>query len=927
MPITELPESTVKLLGPPQIISTPVSLVKELLDNAIDAKATSIEVLLSPNPTDRVEVRDNGVGIHPGDYKSLGKHGHTSKLVAFEDLRTLAGSTLGFRGKALASANALGKLTITTKTSSDPVAAVLQINSQDGGVEDSDHGSAPVGTTVSVTELYHQIPVRKKMADKSASQSLEEIQRLLQSYAMARPQLKLTMKVFKSSKRNWIYSPKPGDGVEEAMIQIFGIDAKYRCIVRVESFGSTGTENGDPQLAGGSPEPGFVFEAYLVAPTVPGLDRVPRQCFFSVDSRPITGSRGIAKRFKSTYRKYVARMLGISSEARLPENIFIRLNIKCPKGSYDVNIEPLKDSVLFEDEETVVAYFEEFCKNIYGPHNNERKEIWSPTGPDEADPSLGDLSHFQHSGPPIAAPTAPQVGQNQHGKPAGTVDTVSNEGEKSKVITGFAAPKAPGVVPRTELAQMQLPVPTPGLASMANTATFQSHNNAGRIGGLHIPGHGVPKPQHSAITSDMSVDPSGSARGNSGRKKPARPSQTGAFSVGTRQNIAASPKQPLDAWSGSLINVHRDLGRIHTTPIQLSSQDYGNRSSSTPEPPILHHPGAPPGDLDLPPGSRQHFRPYNDNLTSIIPAGPYQSPFSSPIKPNPTQAKRSHGSRTQLPWTPPSSTRKNQDEWESRYSARPKRAVDGLKQTTLSFHNGKHGVFNGNTKGQEVPNTSRRNSTRNRIPQLSQAFETTFSTARQQLMAENNTALVLKNALVGSVAKSNEGHTRKPLKDKEPFAYIRSSNAQCDGGAEPYARPIETSLLSDDSRAYLLRRQKSAEASKTRGRPTKLRRLISSYMPLETIPRDAQIHNIILEARMDFKQFEESFKSIQKYDMYVIDGGNEEALDLDHNEACRVQERLDALLSWWLEQKTGEKAKVESHLCQLLKGSGTEVEV
>ena len=127
MPIQALPEATTRRLGAGQALPTPAALVKELLDNAIDARATSIEVLLSANTLDKIEVRDNGTGIAADDLEQVGKRGHTSKLTCFEELRTVGRVSLGFRGEALASACTMGEVAITTRTEGEPVATSVKL--------------------------------------------------------------------------------------------------------------------------------------------------------------------------------------------------------------------------------------------------------------------------------------------------------------------------------------------------------------------------------------------------------------------------------------------------------------------------------------------------------------------------------------------------------------------------------------------------------------------------------------------------------------------------------------------------------------------------------------------------------------------------------------------------------------------------------
>ena len=86
MAIHPLGKETALLLRASALVVTPLSLIKELVDNAIDAKATSVKVQMARNGVNQIEVQDNGVGIFPGDFDALGRWAHTSKLRAFQDL-------------------------------------------------------------------------------------------------------------------------------------------------------------------------------------------------------------------------------------------------------------------------------------------------------------------------------------------------------------------------------------------------------------------------------------------------------------------------------------------------------------------------------------------------------------------------------------------------------------------------------------------------------------------------------------------------------------------------------------------------------------------------------------------------------------------------------------------------------------------------
>jgi DNA mismatch repair ATPase MutL len=134
MQIAALPTTTVSAIGSCQVLTDSCSLVKELIDNALDAHATSIGIEISPNALDIIQAKDNGSGISPEDFEMVCKMNCTSKITTLEDLRQLGGKSLGFRGQALASAVEMsGGLRLTTKTDKDVVAKAIEFE-RNGGV-------------------------------------------------------------------------------------------------------------------------------------------------------------------------------------------------------------------------------------------------------------------------------------------------------------------------------------------------------------------------------------------------------------------------------------------------------------------------------------------------------------------------------------------------------------------------------------------------------------------------------------------------------------------------------------------------------------------------------------------------------------------------------------------------------------------------
>lgn len=135
MSIAALPPQAVRAIGSSQVLTDSASLVKELVDNALDAQATAITVEISTNTLDIIQLKDNGHGIAPVDRPLVCKRHCTSKIKDLEDLAGIGGASLGFRGEALASAVEMsGSLVVTTRIVGEATAVSLKV-SQQGEVE------------------------------------------------------------------------------------------------------------------------------------------------------------------------------------------------------------------------------------------------------------------------------------------------------------------------------------------------------------------------------------------------------------------------------------------------------------------------------------------------------------------------------------------------------------------------------------------------------------------------------------------------------------------------------------------------------------------------------------------------------------------------------------------------------------------------
>src|SRR5262245_37704281 len=208
MEIAVLPAHVVDQIAAGEVIERPASVVKELVDNAIDAGARTIAIETRGGGRSLVRVSDDGCGMAPADARLALERHATSKLRAVDDLWSLA--TLGFRGEALPSIASVSKMTLVTRRAGDLAATRIVIEA--GRVVATGEAGAPAGTTVEIVDLLANQPARLKFLKAEATEA-SHVTELVSRVAMAPPELHVKLR---HNGRTALDLPPDRDGFSRA---------------------------------------------------------------------------------------------------------------------------------------------------------------------------------------------------------------------------------------------------------------------------------------------------------------------------------------------------------------------------------------------------------------------------------------------------------------------------------------------------------------------------------------------------------------------------------------------------------------------------------------------------------------------------------------------------------------------------------------
>ena len=309
--ITRLSEDLANQIAAGEVIERPASVVKELVENAIDAGATRVAIVVEYGGKKLIRVEDNGSGMDPDDARLCLERHATSKIRRSDDLGAI--STLGFRGEALPSIASVSHFRLRTRWRGAPTGTEIRVNG--GAIESVIEAGGPEGTLIDVADIFYNLPARRKFL-KSDSAESAQVSKMVTQLALCYPEVGFTLT---SAGRKSLQCP-PVANIADRLYQIYG-DRPDLIEVRRE---------------GGS----LLVRGFVAALAETGPTRGPQNVFVN---RRVVKDRTIAHAILDAYS--VA-----SNRERSPE---VHLFLEMPPDRVDVNVHPTKAEVRFREQSLV----------------------------------------------------------------------------------------------------------------------------------------------------------------------------------------------------------------------------------------------------------------------------------------------------------------------------------------------------------------------------------------------------------------------------------------------------------------------------------------------------------------------------------------------------------------------------------------------
>jgi len=323
-----LPDSVANQIAAGEVIQRPASVVKELMENAIDSGASNLSVIIRDAGKTMVQVTDNGCGMSVTDARMAFERHSTSKIARAEDLFAI--HTLGFRGEALASIAAVSEVVLKTRRTEDEVGTMLEISGS--AVKNQEPVSCPAGSIFIVKNLFFNVPARRKFLKTQSIELKHSINEFIH-VALTRPSVHFTL----IHNDNEIYNLPPGN-IKQRIIGIFGKGINQNLI-------PLKTETSIIEITGFIGTPDSARKTF-------------GEQFFFVNGRYMR-------------HPYFHKAILEAYEAVLPAgavpSYFIYFNTR--PESIDINIHPTKTEIKFEEERSVFQILMSTVREALGKHN------------------------------------------------------------------------------------------------------------------------------------------------------------------------------------------------------------------------------------------------------------------------------------------------------------------------------------------------------------------------------------------------------------------------------------------------------------------------------------------------------------------------------------------------------------------------------
>ncbi len=356
-----LPERVANQIAAGEVVERPASVVKELLENALDAGATRIRIQVEAGGKKLIQISDNGCGMVRDDAMLAFERHATSKIKDTDDLLSI--STLGFRGEALPSIASVARMHLETRAAEEAAGTMLEING--GKIIRVEEAGLPMGTSITIRDLFFNTPARKKFL-KSESTELSHIASLVTHYALAHPEKHFEL----HSATNALLVAPPVAGHRERVYQVFGREtldqliplAAVQPLERIglpqpppwrraaENVASESAGLADEASRAGAPAPRDFGEVRLHGfVSKPEIQKLNRNSIYIFVNGRLIRDRLIQHAIIEAYRNI------------LPHTVFpvVLLFIEMPTAEVDVNVHPSKTEVRFRQHSVIHDFVRE----------------------------------------------------------------------------------------------------------------------------------------------------------------------------------------------------------------------------------------------------------------------------------------------------------------------------------------------------------------------------------------------------------------------------------------------------------------------------------------------------------------------------------------------------------------------------------------